>query len=89
MPDPNTKRDASLSAIASTLKEQNKILEAMNENIVAIARRIEASPVDDSRPPYTMKHLVYLDSLHDEMGLSEWWQRSEERQRILNTPDRT
>lgn len=41
MPDPNAKRDAALQDIARLLKEQNRILETMNNNMVAISKIFE------------------------------------------------
>jgi hypothetical protein len=84
MPDPNSKRDAALADIARELKDTNKVLQALNTNVVAIANTMISTEKQD-RPPYTAKHLPFLDTLHDEMGLGAWWQRSEERQRVQNT----
>lgn len=84
MPDPNAKRDSALQDVARLLKEQNRILETMNNNMVAISKFFEPK---DSKSPYTAKHLGVLDDFHEAIGLSAWWMRSEERQNILNTPN--
>lgn len=85
MADPNAKRDSALTDIARLLKDQNRILETVNNNLVAVSEIF--APNKESKPPYTQRHLPYLDQLHDDMGMSEWWLRSEQRQNILNTQD--
>lgn len=88
MPDPNAKRDASLSDIARALKDIPKVLATINENLVAGVKLLAEEPTPGiPTPPYTMRHLPYLDQLHDDMGLTGWWQRSELRQIVQNTPD--
>lgn len=84
MADPNAKRDSALQDISRSLKSIEKILETMNNNMIAISKIFEPQ---DSKSPYTMRHLPQLDKLHEDMGIRAWWMRSEERQMILNTPD--
>lgn len=85
MADPNAKRDSALQDIARLLKDQNRILETVNNNMIAISKIFE--PKDDSTSPCTMRNLPQLDQLYQDMGMSAWWMRSEERQNILNTVD--
>lgn len=84
MADPNAKRDSALQDIARQLKDLNRLLDTINNNMVAISKIFEPK---DNKSPYTMQHLPMLDRLHGDMGLSAWWLRSEQRQNIMNTPD--